>query len=43
MQAASLFDGFSFGGAITIVGDADLPWAVAGALDGVGAVDVVIH
>src|SRR5205809_709217 len=31
------------GGAIAIVGDADLPWPVAGALDRVGAVDVVIH
>ena len=31
------------GGTIAVVGDTDLPWAVAGALDGVGAVDVVIH
>ena len=31
------------GGSIAVVGDADLPWPVAGALDRVGAVDVVIH
>ena len=28
--------------AIAVVGDADLPWPVAGALDGVGAIDIVI-
>ena len=31
------------GGTIAVVGDTDLPWAVAGALYGVGAIDVVIH